>query len=226
MVNFTLNGSIRTEFGSAGASRLRKSGFIPAIIYGEKENTFISVIKKDFDKEYLKGGIGVRIIELNIDNKKQNVLAYQIDLDPLSDLPRHIDFVSIDGKNEVKTSVPIRYVDAGKSPGIKKGGFLNVLKRNLQLFVNPKEIPQFIEINVGALHIGSKIKINDVKLPDGVRPVGKENFNICSITGRGKSDLDTSATAGSGDASTTAAAAAPASDTKDAAKTDAKTVKK
>ena len=94
MVNYlTLDGSIRKDLGSANTRRLRKEGKIPAVIYGVNgaENTYISISKKDFDKEYLKSNIELRPIELNVDGKKFKVLTYQIDLDPITDLPRHVE---------------------------------------------------------------------------------------------------------------------------------------
>ena len=98
MVEFlTLNGSIRKDLGSSNTNRLRKEGYTPAVIYGTNgsDNLYISIAKKDFDKEYLKGNIETKPIELTVDGKKYQVLTYQIDIDPLTDLPRHIDFINI-----------------------------------------------------------------------------------------------------------------------------------
>ncbi|MDR2526322.1 MAG: 50S ribosomal protein L25/general stress protein Ctc [Rickettsiales bacterium] len=213
MASIILNGGIRKDLGSANTNRLRKSGFIPAVVYGDrkKENIFISISKRDFDKEYLKGGIEVKSIELNIDGNKQNVIAYQIELDPLTDLPNHIDFMSIDGKDEIKTFVPVVYVGNEKSPGLKKGGFLNILKRKLHLFVSPKDIPQSVSVDVSSMHIGSKIKISDVKLPSNAKTVDKSDFIVCSITGRGKSEETKTA-----ETTTTATTTAPSTTTTDA----------
>lgn len=210
MVNFlTLNGSIRKELGSSNTNRLRKEGNIPAVIYGnkDKENIYLSVLKKDFDKEYLKGAIQIRPIELDLDGKKYKVLVYQLDIDPVSDMPRHIDFINIDGKKEVKVYIPVNFLGKEKSPGLKRGGFLNVLKRKIQCYTDPLNIPTTIDVDVSAMHIGDKKKINDIKLPAGLRVVDKENFNVCTITGRGKS--------------TTADAAQPTTDAAAPAATDA-----
>jgi large subunit ribosomal protein L25 len=208
MVNYlALNGNIRKDMGSSNTNRLRKEGMIPAVIYGmdNNENIYLSVIKKEFDKEYLKGGINVRPIELNIDGKKYKVLTYQIDLDPVSDMPRHIDFMFIDGKKEIKAYIPVNYVGRDKSPGLKRGGFLNVLKRKIQCCCDPLNIPTEIIVDISKAHIGDKIKIETIKLPNGIRTVDKSNFNVCTITGRGKST--TAETPAEG---TAPAAAAPA----------------
>ena len=193
MVEFlTLNGSIRKDLGSSNTNRLRKEGYTPAVIYGTKgdDNLFISIAKKDFDKEYLKGNIETKPIELTVDGKKYQVLTYQIDIDPLTDLPRHVDFINIKDKKEVKVYVPVNFIGKEKAPGLKRGGFLNILKRKIQLYVDPMNIPASIDVYVDSMHSGSKIKINDVKLPDNVKVVDKTNFNVVTVTGRGKSTDD------------------------------------
>lgn len=193
MVEFlTLNGSIRKDLGSSNTNRLRKEGYTPAVIYGTNgsDNLYISIAKKDFDKEYLKGNIETKPIELTVDGKKYQVLTYQIDIDPLTDLPRHIDFINIKDKKEVKVYVPVKFIGKEKAPGLKRGGFLNILKRKIQLYVDPMNIPASIDVYVDTMHIGSKIKINDIKLPDNVKVVDKTNFNIVTVTGRGKSTDD------------------------------------
>ncbi len=193
MVEFlTLNGSIRKDLGSANTNRLRKDGKIPAVIYGEKgkENIYISVSKKEFDKEYFKGNIEIKPIELNIDGKKYKVLTYQLDLDPVSDFPRHIDFININGKKEVKVYIPVNFLGKDKSPGLKRGGFLNILKRKIQFYVDPMNIPNCVEVNVEKSHIGDKIKITSLQLPAGLKVVDKTNFNVATITGRGKSTTE------------------------------------
>lgn len=207
MVEFlTLNGSIRKDLGSSNTNRLRKEGYTPAVIYGTNgsDNLYISIAKKDFDKEYLKGNIETKPIELTVDGKKYQVLTYQIDIDPLTDLPRHIDFINIKDKKEVKVYVPVNFIGKEKAPGLKRGGFLNILKRKIQLYVDPMNIPASIDVYVDTMHIGSKIKINDIKLPDNVKVVDKTNFNIVTVTGRGKSTDDAAPQA----AATTEAAAA------------------
>ncbi len=194
MVEFlTLNGSIRKDLGSSNTNRLRKEGYTPAVIYGTNgsDNLYISIAKKDFDKEYLKGNIEIKPIELTVDGKKYQVLTYQIDIDPLTDLPRHVDFINIKDKKEVKVYVPVNFIGKEKAPGLKRGGFLNILKRKIQLYVDPMNIPASIDVYVDSMHIGSKIKINDVKLPDNVKVVDKTNFNVVTVTGRGKSTDDT-----------------------------------
>lgn len=210
MVNFlTLDGSIRKDLGSANTRRLRREGRTPAVIYGNgnNENVYLSVLKRDFDKEYLKTNIQLKPIELNIDGKKYKVLVYQIDLDPISDMPRHVDFINVEGKKELRVCIPVNFLGREKAPGIKKGGFLNILKRKIECFCTLENIPDSIDIDVSKMHIGTKIKINDITLPSNIKATNKSNFDICSITGRGKSIEEETAAAAA--AATTAATATP-----------------
>lgn len=232
MVNFlTLNGSIRKDLGSANTRRLRREEKIPAVIYGNNgsENIYFSVLRKEFDKEYLKSNIQLKPIELNLDGKKYKVLVYQIDLDPITDMPRHVDFVNVEGKKELKVCIPVNYVGTDKAPGIKKGGFLNILKRKIECFCTLENIPSSIEVDVSKMHIGSKVKINDITLPHNIKATQKSNFDICSITGRGKSTEEeaaaTAAAATAAAAATTATAGATGATTP-AAKTTAEPAKK
>ncbi|HSQ98247.1 MAG TPA: 50S ribosomal protein L25/general stress protein Ctc [Rickettsiales bacterium] len=222
MVNFlTLNGSIRNDLGSANTRRLRKEDKIPAVIYGNNgnENIYFSVLKKDFEKEYLKTNIQLKPIELDLDGKKYKVLVYQIDLDPVTDMPRHVDFVNLEGKKELKVCIPVNYTGSDKAPGIKKGGFLNILKRKIECFCTLENIPSSIEVDVSKMHIGSKVKINDITLPNNVKATEKSNFDICSITGRGKSTDEATPAAAAATAATPAAGATtPATTTAEPAK--------
>lgn len=212
MVNFlTLNGSIRKDLGSANTRRLRREDRIPAVIYGNNgnENIYLSILKKEFDKEYLKTNVQLKPIELNLDGKKFKVLVYQIDIDPVSDMPRHVDFINIEGRKELKVCIPVNYLGRDKAPGIKKGGFLNVLKRKIECFCTLENIPESIDIDVSKMHIGSKVKINDITLPSNIKATNKSNFDICSITGRGKSIEEEEAAAAAAAAAAATATATP-----------------
>ena len=98
-----LDGNIRTSFGSSSTKKLRKNDRLPAVIYGENgvDNIFIDIDIKAFEKEYFKGGVETKIFEIKTDKETYNLLCYQIDLDPVSDRPRHLDFISVKGKKQI-----------------------------------------------------------------------------------------------------------------------------
>lgn len=199
-----LDGSIRKNFGSSVARKLRKNDRLPAVIYGEdsNENTFIDLDIKSFEKEYYKGGIETKIFEINIEGKTYELLCYQVDLDPVSDRPRHVDFISIKNKKQVKVLIPLKFINSEKSPGLKRGGYLNVMYRKLQVLCDPRNIPNLIEIDCGSLRLRQSIKISDLKLPEGVKAVSKKDLMLVRIIGRGKDDLDTTTSEATGTSST------------------------
>ena len=199
-----LDGNIRKNFGSSVTRKLRKNDRLPAVIYGEdsNENTFIDLDIKSFEKEYYKGGIETKIFEINIEGKTYELLCYQVDLEPVSDRPRHVDFISIKNKKQVKVLIPLKFINSEKSPGLKRGGYLNVMYRKLQVLCDPRNIPNLIEIDCGSLRLRQSIKISDLKLPEGVKAVSKKDLMLVRIIGRGKDDLDTTTSEATGTSST------------------------
>ena len=191
-----LDGNIRKNFGSSVTRKLRKNDRLPAVIYGEdsNENTFIDLDIKSFEKEYYKGGIETKIFEINIEGKTYELLCYQVDLDPVSDRPRHVDFISIKNKKQVKVLIPLKFINSEKSPGLKRGGYLNVMYRKLQVLCDPKNIPSSIEIDCSSLRLKQSIKISNLKLPEVVKAASKKDLMLARIIGRGKDDTDTSST--------------------------------
>ena len=185
----TLDGNIREDLGSAATRRLRRADRLPAVIYtGEAENVFVDLDLKKFETEYFKGGIETKIIELKTPKKTYKVLTYKIDLDPVSDRPSHIDFMSIEGKKEVKVLVPVKLLNKEKCPGLKKSGFLNFLHRKLQLICDVNNIPNKVELDVGTLRLKQAIMASQVKLPEGTRLASKKDYMVINVTGRGKDD--------------------------------------
>lgn len=189
MKAITLNGSIRQDLGTTATRRLRKQGLIPCVIYGEKgENIYASLTTRDFNKEYFKGNIESKPINLKIDDKDYKVLAYQLEIHPVSNFPIHIDFVQLVEGRDTKVLVPVEFKNREKSPGLKKGGFLNIRKRKILLLCKPKDIPSKITVDVTKMHIGTVIKASDVTFPANTKPVNKKDFVVVTITGRGKSE--------------------------------------
>lgn len=187
-----LDGNIRTIIGNNASAKLLKDERIPAVIYGEngQENIYIDLNIKEFETEYFKGNVQLKIFNLAINKETYKVIPYQIDIHPVSDRPRHIDFIQVDGKKEIKVMVPLNAINKEKSPGLKKGGYLNLIKRKLQLFVDPNNIPNEITIDCDGLHLKQSVKISQINLPEGTRPVARKDLILLTIVGRGKSDLD------------------------------------
>ena len=203
----------REQLGSAAARKLKNAGHIPAVIYSStKGNTNLSLPVKEFEQEYFKGNLATTVIELELGGKKVKVIAHKIDLDPVSDRPVHVDFYSCEENKGIIAKPKLTFLNQEKSPGLKKGGFLHIVLRKVEVVCeNEKSIPEKIEIDAGALHIGSKIRAENIKLPAGVKFAKKGNFLIGSIVGRGKSEEEAATPAAGAPA---AGAAAPAAGAK------------
>jgi len=213
-MSITLKAEKREQLGTAASRKLKNAGRIPAVIYAKNGNINLSLDTRDFETEYFKGKLPVSLIELEVAGKKTKVIAHKIELDPVSDRPVHVDFLGCDDVKAIRAKPKFSFTNQEKSPGLKKGGVLNIVLRRVEVVCDgEKSIPAEIEIDIAPLHIGSKVRASDLKLPSGVKLFKKGNFLIASITGRGKSDED-SANPAAGAAAPAAGAAAPASEDK------------
>ncbi len=195
-MSVTFTAQERVDFGSQVAKNARKSGNIPAIIYGKPSNINLLIEAKSFEKEYLKGNLRATVVEIVYGNKKIKAIAHDITLDPVTDRPIHIDFINCDKVDFIRAKPKFNFKGKEKSPGLKRGGFLHVALRRTEILCDAKaEVPTEIDIAIDALHISDKVRSKDVKLPEGVKFANKNDFLICSITGRGKSTEDNAANA-------------------------------
>ena len=188
-MSIVLKAEVRERVGSLASKKIKRQGLIPAVIYSKEKNINISLNSRDFEQHFFKGVTLTSVIDLEIDNKKTRVIAHKIDLDPVSDRPVHIDFMLCENNKPIRAKPKINFSNQDKSPGLKKGGFLHIVARSLEVFCEgEKSIPQSIEADVGSMHVGNKFRAENLKLPDGVTLLKKGNFLIASIIGRGKSE--------------------------------------
>jgi large subunit ribosomal protein L25 len=207
-MSVVLKAEKREQLGSLATKKIRKVGRLPAVIYSKNGNINLSLDVKEFEHEYFKGVALTSVIELELAGKKTKVIAHKIEVDPVSDRPIHVDFLGCEENKGIRAKPKLVFINQEKSPGLKKGGFLHVVLRRLEVVCdNAKAIPEKIEIDVGALHVGNKIRANNLPLPNGVKIAQKGNFLIASIIGRGKSEEEEKAAAA---AATPAAGAAAA----------------
>lgn len=189
----TLNATIRETHGKSGARALRRTGKVPAIVYGEaKANVSIALEENVLDREYHLGGMYSKVLELKTDKESIFALTKDIQLHPVSDRILHIDFLQVNDKSTIKALVPVHFHNMDKCVGIKRGGNLNIVRHDLELICNVNNIPRAIDIDIAKMNIGDSLHISHVALPDGVEPAIKDrDFTIATIAGRGgKQDAD------------------------------------
>jgi large subunit ribosomal protein L25 len=173
-----LNVQLRDKTGKGASRALRREGRVPAVLYGGNDApVHFSLDPIQLDKELHQTGFLSKIFEIPLDKKKEKALARIVQFHPVTDRPIHVDFLRVSKDKKITVSVPLHFVNEEKSPGIKKGGVLNVLFHNLELMCDIDHIPSEIEIDLAGLEIHHTIHLTDIKLPEGVVPANAERDN-------------------------------------------------
>ena len=176
--------AIKRENTSSGSnSKLRSEGLIPAILYGGKEtNKNISIEKKDIKNLIHSDTFLSKVLELDIDGKKERVIPRDIAFNFVSEEPIHIDFMRIVSGKKIILEIPVKFINHPDSPGLKRGGVLNIVRRKVELRCPAENIPDEIIIDLTGTDIGTSIKISSVKLPENVIPtITDRDFVIATV---------------------------------------------
>ena len=176
--------AIKRENTSSGSNnKLRSEGLIPAILYGGKEaNKNISIEKKDIKNLIHSDTFLSKVLELDIDGKKERVIPRDVAFNVVSEEPIHIDFMRIVSGKRIILEIPVKFINHPDSPGLKRGGVLNIVRRKIELRCPAENIPDEIIIDLAGTDIGTSIKISSVKLPDNVIPtITDRDFVIATV---------------------------------------------
>ena len=173
----------RSKTGKGTARALRREDRLPAVIYGDKKDPVsISVAFRDVQKMIEQGNVNNQIYAIEVSGTKQVVLARDVQLDPVTDWPIHVDFLRVGATSRVTVQVPVHFLNHEKSPGLKRGGVLNVVRHELDLYCPAMSIPHQIDIDLSKYEIGDSIHISAVNLPDRVEPtITDRDFTIATI---------------------------------------------
>ncbi len=179
----SLDANIRDNKTKGQLNAIRENGSVPAIIYGGKsENQKISISKKLLKVLIEKENFLSSIITLNIDGKPQNVLPREVEYHILSDEPTHVDFLRVLPGVKIKIEVPVNFINHEKSPGLKRGGVLNIVRRKVELKSPSEKIPESITLDLDGIDIGESFKISSVKLDTEVTPtIQGRDFVIATL---------------------------------------------
>ena len=178
-----IQATIRTTQTRGQVNTLRKNGEVPGIIYGgESPNKKISLIKKDVKNLIDKENFLSNVISINIDGKDQRVLPRDIAFDAVSDEPIHIDFLRIVKDAKIILEIPVKFINHELSPGLKRGGVLNIVRRKVELRCPTEYIPEELTVDLNGLDIGSGIKISSINLPENITPtIQGRDFVIATV---------------------------------------------
>ncbi len=163
--------SIRNTNTKGEVNALRSKGIVPAIIYGgQEQNQKISISKKKIITLIDKENFLSNIITLNIEGSSQDVLPREIKFDIITDEPTHVDFLRIVKGAKIALEIPVKFINSEKSPGLKRGGVLNIVRRKVELKCPAENIPDELVVDLENKDIGESFKISSIKLPEGVTP--------------------------------------------------------
>jgi large subunit ribosomal protein L25 len=188
-----LEATVRPQGGKGAARAVRREGKVPAVIYGGDEKTpqTVALDHNELFKIIKRGRFLSTVFDIDISGKSTRAIPRDVQLDPVKDVPIHVDFQRIGADNRVRIGVPMRFINEANSPGLKRGGVLNIVRREVEVWAPADKIPEYFEANLEGLEIGRSVHISAIKLPDGVRPtITDRDFTIATIAGAVKQDVD------------------------------------
>jgi len=166
-----LEAEVRDRAGKGAARATRRAGRIPAVLYGDKkEPVMISLDPKLFGRQLNRPGFFSHLFDLNIDGTKHRALPRDVQLHPVSDEPLHVDFVRVTAHTKTHVNVPVHFENHAASPGLKRGGVLNVVRHDIELVVAADSIPERIDVDLTGLDIGDSVHISAIRLGSCLAP--------------------------------------------------------
>ncbi len=174
----------RDRAGKGAARAVRRQGQVPAVIYGAGQPA--QAIALDFNQTkqlIFAGHFLTTIFEIDVEGQTVRAIPRDYQLDPVRDFPVHIDFLRLSQGQAIKVVVPVHVVGQEKSPGVKRGGTLQIVEHSVELQVPSDAIPDYVEASVADLDIGSSIHLNDITLPNGAKATSTENVTLVTVSG-------------------------------------------
>ncbi|RIJ23461.1 50S ribosomal protein L25/general stress protein Ctc [Henriciella barbarensis] len=182
----SFNVEIRERTGKGGAREARRNGKVPGVLYGGGEDPVAVNLKlNEVIKGINSGQFLTSTANLVHDGKKQLVIPQAIQLHPVTDMPVHVDLYRVNASQVISVEVPVHFLNEEESPGLKRGGSLNVVRFAVELNVRADSIPDALEADLTGLDVGDNVKISDIKLPEGAEPtITDRDFTIATIVGK------------------------------------------
>jgi large subunit ribosomal protein L25 len=200
----------RERAGKGAARAARRAGFVPAVVYGNKQPpALIALEPRELGREIGRSAYYVTLFDLEVEGQKQRVIPRDVQFDPVSDRPIHADFMRVSANTRLTVNVPVHFRNQDAAPGIKRGGVLNIVRHEVELVCSPDNIPQSIDIDLTGLDIGDGVHISMVTLPAGVRPyITDRDFTIATVAAPSAIRMEAQEAAAAAAAAEAAAAAA------------------
>jgi large subunit ribosomal protein L25 len=209
MADIVLNVEVREKTGTGAAREARRAGMVPGVLYGgDKDPVAISVKMNEFKKALYTGKLLGHLVTLKYGKETQPVIAKAVDMHPISDTPWHFDLYRVDEHQQIKIEVPLHFVNQDASPGLKRGGTLNVALHTVTVSCAADHIPEELTFDLTGKEIGESIRISDLKLPANVESALSADTTLASISGvSSQTEEDEAADAATSEAASTEGAA-------------------
>jgi len=179
----SFSAEVRPGAGKGAARATRRSGRVPAVVYGDKqEPVLISLEPRELARALARPGFFATLVDINIDGGTHRTLPRDVQYHPISDSPLHVDFMRVGAGAQVTVTVPVSFINHERSAGLRRGGILNIVRHGIEMVCSVDNIPERVVVDLDGLDIGDSVHIGAVEVPEGARPVITErDFTIASI---------------------------------------------
>jgi len=182
-----------TQRGRAGkgASRaVRREGLVPGVVYGDKQEAqMVSLNYRELEPHIQTGRFLSTLVDLEVEGKTIRAIPRDVQFEPVRDFIVHVDFLRLGKASRIAVDIPVHFTGQELSPGIKAGGSLNIVSHTLSLYCSAEFIPDEITIDVAGMNIGQSIHMSDIKLPEGVTAVSRDDLTLCTIAAQAKEEV-------------------------------------
>ena len=184
MAEIVLNVEVRERAGTGAARDARRAGLVPGILYGgDEQPVSIAIQAKEFRKALYTGKLLGHLVTLKYGDETQPVIAKAVDMHPVTDQPLHFDLYRVDAHQRIRIEVPVHFSNQDESPGLKRGGTLNVALHTVTVSCTADQIPEELLVDLTGLDIGSTIRISDLRVPDGATAALPPDTVVASVAG-------------------------------------------
>ena len=185
--NTAIDATLRSRVGKGSARAARRAGRIPAVIYGDKQAPLsIEIAERVVRKVIHEPGIFGRLLNINVEGDTTTVLTRDIQMHPVTDEPLHLDMLRVGKSSTVSVGVPVEFINHEKSPGLKIGGVLNIVRFEVELNCPAGDIPEKVVVDLDDIKIGDSIHISQITLPEGVTPtITDRDFTVATLQSPG-----------------------------------------
>jgi large subunit ribosomal protein L25 len=178
----TIGATARDRAGKGAARATRREGRIPAVIYGDhKEPVLISLDPREFDRVLRREGFFAKLLDVTLDGASHRTLPRDVQFHPVTDKALHVDFMRVGPKTRINVGIPVHFINQDKSPGLKRGGILNVVRHEIELVCSADNIPEYLTIDLEGFDIGDSIHLSKLQLPEGTSSAIDRDFTIASV---------------------------------------------